>query len=92
MLTVVYSGETLSIHASGNFKEKIEEGAKVHITVKYGLITLINQESDLCDALSNVDMKCPLEKGEMTLKKDVDLPRQIPPVWISWQSKLLAHS
>ncbi|KAF2748601.1 phosphatidylglycerol/phosphatidylinositol transfer protein precursor [Sporormia fimetaria CBS 119925] len=72
-------GHTLSIKASGDFKEKIEEGAKVHIQVKYGLITLINQESDLCDALSNVDLKCPLDKGEMTLTKDVDLPKQIPP-------------
>jgi len=72
-------GKTLSIVASGIFKEKIEEGAKVHITVKYGLITLINQESDLCDVLGNVDLKCPLEKGEMALKKDVDLPAHIPP-------------
>lgn len=72
-------GQTLNIIADGVFKEKIEEGAKVHLTVKYGLITLINQESDLCEAISNVDLKCPLEKGEMALTKDVDLPSQIPP-------------
>lgn len=76
----VPSGETLTIKAKGDFKEKIEEGAKVHLHVKYGLITLINQEADLCDSLGNVDLKCPLEKGEMTLTKDVDLPAQIPPV------------
>lgn len=77
------SGETLSIKASGDFKEKVEEGAKVHIQVKYGLITLINQQNDLCDAISNVDLECPLDKGEMSLTKDVSLPKQIPPVCIS---------
>jgi len=72
-------GQTLTIQAKGDFKETIEEGAKVHIHVKYGLITLINQEADLCDSLGNVDLTCPLEKGEMSLTKNVDLPSQIPP-------------
>ncbi|KAF2201070.1 hypothetical protein GQ43DRAFT_372359 [Delitschia confertaspora ATCC 74209] len=72
-------GKTLSIKANGNLKEVIEKGAKVHLQVKYGLITLINQEADLCDTLDNVDLKCPLEKGDMSLTKDVDLPKEIPP-------------
>lgn len=53
------------------------------LQVKYGLIRLINQEADLCDELTNVDLECPLEKGEMTLTKQVDLPAQIPPVCLS---------
>lgn len=72
-------GETLSIKASGYFKEKVEEGAKVHLQVKYGLITLINQEADLCDQIKNVDLECPLDKGDMELTKDVDIPKEIPP-------------
>lgn len=52
----------------------------MHLQVKYGLITLINQERDLCDTIDKADLKCPLEKGEMSLTKDVDLPREIPPV------------
>ena len=48
--------------------------------VKYGFITLIRQTADLCDQLGNVDLKCPLEKGDMILTKKVDLPKQIPPV------------
>lgn len=80
VLTCRHSGQKLSIKADGVFKEKIEEGAKVHLTVKYGLITLINQESDLCEAIGNVDLTCPLEKGEMEMTKDVDIPQQIPPV------------
>ena len=61
-------------------KEKIEEGAKAHLTVKYGLITLINQDADLCETITNVDLECPLDKGDLSLTKDVDLPKQIPPV------------
>jgi hypothetical protein len=82
-----HSGSALTIKASGDLKEKVEEGAKVHIQVKYGLITLINQENDLCDAVTKVDLKCPLEKGNMTLTKDVDLPQQIPPVRCTFEGR-----
>jgi hypothetical protein len=75
-----YSGETLSISAEGYLKEDIEDGAKVHIQVKYGVITLINQETDLCEQTKNVDLECPLEKGALKLTKDVELPKEIPPV------------
>lgn len=73
-------GKTLSISAKGNLTEKVEEGAKVHLQVKYGLITLINQEADLCEQVGQVDLKCPLDKGELKLTKDVELPNEIPPV------------
>ncbi|KEY82116.1 peroxisomal 3 ketoacyl coA thiolase Kat1 [Aspergillus fumigatus] len=72
-------GQTLSINASGNLKERVEEGAYVALEVKYGLITLIKQTADLCEQIKNVDLECPLEKGEMTLTKQVDLPSHIPP-------------
>ncbi|PVH93619.1 hypothetical protein DM02DRAFT_619157 [Periconia macrospinosa] len=51
----------------------------MHLQVKYGLITLINQDADLCETIGKADLTCPLEKGEMSLTKDVDLPQQIPP-------------
>ncbi|KAJ4361594.1 Phosphatidylglycerol/phosphatidylinositol transfer protein [Ascochyta clinopodiicola] len=72
-------GEKLSIKASGDFKEEVGQGSKMHLQVKYGLITLINQERDACDTIEQADLKCPLKKGELSLTKDVDLPREIPP-------------
>jgi len=72
------AGKTLNIVASGNLTQKVEKGAKVHLQVKYGLITLINQQADLCDQVGNVDLECPLEKGPLKLSKDVDLPKEIP--------------
>jgi len=73
------AGQTLEIKATGILKETVEEGAKIHLQVKYGLITLINQEAKLCDQVKNVDLECPLEKGPLELTKSVDLPNQIPP-------------
>jgi len=72
-------GQKLTIKAKGKLHERVEKGASVLLQVKYGLIRLINQEADLCDQLTNVDLECPLEKGEMILTKEVDLPAQIPP-------------
>lgn len=51
----------------------------MNLQVKYGLITIIKQTADLCETVKNVDLKCPIEKGETSLTKDVDLPKQIPP-------------
>lgn len=74
------SGKTLTIKASGTLEERIVKGATVNLEVKWGLISLIHQTVDLCDQLKNVDMECPLEAGDMVLTKQVDLPKQIPPV------------
>ncbi|KAF2226200.1 phosphatidylglycerol/phosphatidylinositol transfer protein precursor [Elsinoe ampelina] len=72
-------GNALTITATGKFKEDIAEGAKIHLQVKYGLITIIRQTADLCDTVKNVDLECPLKEGAKTLTKDVDLPKEIPP-------------
>lgn len=74
------SGKTLSIKATGTLEKDVEEGAKVRLQVKYGLITLIKQEASLCDYVKEVDLECPLKKGDLKLTKDVDLPKEIPPV------------
>ncbi|KAM0718857.1 hypothetical protein Q7P37_005929 [Cladosporium fusiforme] len=73
------AGTTLSITAKGDLAEDVEEGAKVHLQVKYGLITIIKQEADLCNTVKEVDLECPIKKGETALTKKVELPKQIPP-------------
>ncbi|KAL7933696.1 putative phosphatidylglycerol/phosphatidylinositol transfer protein precursor [Trichoderma chlorosporum] len=72
-------GQELLITASGNVKETITKGAYVKLVVKYGLIQLLSTTADLCDQLGNVDLSCPLEQGQMTITKSVDLPSAIPP-------------
>lgn len=48
--------------------------------VKYGLIRLVNTEADLCEQVANVDLECPIKKGKTVITKDVELPKEIPPV------------
>jgi hypothetical protein len=64
-------------------KEKIEEGAYVLLTVKYGLIRLISTKASLCEQVGNVDLECPLEEGKVEVTKAVDIPAEIPPVSLS---------
>ena len=80
VLTIVNSGKTLTIEASGNFSEKVEAGAYLYLTVKYGLIRLIYSKEDLCDQLKNVGTECPVGPGPVVVTKEVEIPAQIPPV------------
>ncbi|WPG99652.1 Hypothetical protein R9X50_00247100 [Acrodontium crateriforme] len=74
------AGQKLVVTAKGTLKKDVEAGAKIHLQVKYGLITIIRQTVDLCDNVQNVDLECPLKKdNETALTKEVDLPSQIPP-------------
>lgn len=61
-------------------KEKIDQGAYVKLVVKYGLIRLVSTTADLCEQIGNVDLKCPIEAGDLTMTKTVDLPKEVPPV------------
>lgn len=79
-VSFVSSGETLTVKASGSLSKKVKKGSKVFVEVKYGLIRLLTQELDLCNEIKNVDITCPLDKGRMTIAKEVKLPKEIPPV------------
>jgi len=76
----VLSGKSLIIKATGTVKEDIEEGAYIELQVKYGLIRLIKTRADLCEQVQNVDIECPINKGDLEITKTVELPREIPPV------------
>jgi hypothetical protein len=78
-------GQKLTIEAVGTTSEKIEQGAYVNLQVKYGLIKLLSTRADMCEQIGNVDLKCPVEKGKITLTKDVDIPANIPGVSLSFE-------
>ncbi|TLD26780.1 hypothetical protein PspLS_04794 [Pyricularia sp. CBS 133598] len=73
------AGESLVIKASGDVTQKIEDGAYINLSVKYGLIRLINTKADLCEQIKNVDLDCPIDEGKLDIVKSVDLPNEIPP-------------
>ena len=70
----------MTIEAAGVFKEDVEKGAYVILQVKYGLIRVVNTKADLCEQVKQVDLECPIKKGETALTKVVALPMEIPPV------------
>ncbi|KAI0406915.1 ml domain-containing protein [Xylaria palmicola] len=72
-------GSKLTIQASGTVSTTIQKGAYVKLVVKYGLIRLISTTADLCEQVENVDLKCPIEKGVLSITKDVDIPKEVPP-------------
>lgn len=66
--------------AQGIVHDTIYPGAKVFVTIKYGLITLLREKVDICDHSGEVNLECPIERGQLVLVKDVEIPSKIPPV------------
>lgn len=52
----------------------------INLQVKWNLVRLISTTTDLCEQVGNVDLECPLEKGPITITKDVEIPNEIPNV------------
>lgn len=72
-------GANLTFVASGFLSQDIEDGAYVEVDVRYGFIRLIHQTFDLCEEITNVDLECPVKKGEQTIQKQVEIPEEVPP-------------
>jgi ML domain len=74
------AGKNLTIDAVGVLKVDIEEGSYATFEVKYGFVKLLTGTADLCEKAADVDLQCPLQRGEVRVQKTVTLPGQIPPV------------
>lgn len=72
-------GKNLTFSATGFLTEDIEDGAYVEVDVRFGFIRLIHQTYDLCEQVQNVDLECPIKKGEQVITKEVAIPAEVPP-------------
>ncbi|GBC09758.1 hypothetical protein RclHR1_00910008 [Rhizophagus clarus] len=72
-------GKQLKIDAAGYLKEQVGEGSYIDVTVKLGLIKLLQKRFDLCEESQKVNKPCPLEQGDQQLLTTIDLPKEIPP-------------
>lgn len=72
-------GENLTFSALGFLSEDIVEGAYVDVDVRYGFIRLIHQTYDLCEEAKNIDLECPIKKGQNIISKLVEIPAEVPP-------------
>ncbi|CUM62657.1 uncharacterized protein PRCAT00000211001 [Priceomyces carsonii] len=71
-------GENLTFIAEGYVSKDIEDGAYVEVDVRYGYIKLIHQTFDLCEEITKVDLSCPINKGNQIIKKEVEIPKEVP--------------
>ncbi|KAJ2655915.1 Phosphatidylglycerol/phosphatidylinositol transfer protein [Coemansia sp. RSA 1199] len=71
----------IHLTALAHVKERIDK-ATANVKVKYGFLTLLNRNYDLCEELkSNLNRTCPVDEGPIEFAVDVDVPGFIPPGW-----------
>ncbi|KAJ7655915.1 ML domain-containing protein [Mycena rosella] len=73
-------GKNLTVTVTGDVLQPIQDGAYADITVKLGLIKLIQKTFDVCEEArnANVSVRCPVAKGTYEVKHTVKLPNEIP--------------
>ncbi|KAI0830688.1 ML domain-containing protein [Trametes gibbosa] len=74
-------GEDLTITVKGDAKDQVKDGAYADVTVKVGVIKLLQKEFDVCEEAekANASIRCPVEKGHHEVTQTVALPKEIPP-------------
>jgi hypothetical protein len=71
-------GQSFSIEAKGNLKQNVTDGAYIKLEVSFGFIKLVQQTIGLCDQVGAVNLTCPLEKGEVKILKEAEIPKEAP--------------
>ncbi|KAJ6610089.1 hypothetical protein B0H10DRAFT_2062051 [Mycena sp. CBHHK59/15] len=73
-------GKDLTVTVDALVTERIEEGAFADVTVKLGLIKLLQKTFDVCEEARNANatVSCPVEEGPYTVVQTVALPKEIP--------------
>ncbi|KAI9060176.1 hypothetical protein FKP32DRAFT_1679137 [Trametes sanguinea] len=74
-------GEDLTVTVEGVADSQVEDGAYADVTVKVGVIKILQKEFDVCEEASkaNASVQCPVEKGTHKVVQTVTLPKEIPP-------------
>lgn len=72
-------GQSFTIEAKGDLKQNVTEGAYIKLEVSFGFIKLVQQTVGLCDNVGAVNLTCPIEKGEVKIVKEANIPKEAPP-------------
>ncbi|TYJ58924.1 phosphatidylglycerol/phosphatidylinositol transfer protein [Cryptococcus floricola] len=80
-------GKNLTVSVEADVLERIEDGAYADVTVKLGLIKLLQKQFDVCEeaANANASVQCPVEPGPYSVQHTVELPEEIPKAKFSVQ-------
>ncbi|KAI0067734.1 hypothetical protein BV25DRAFT_1876416 [Artomyces pyxidatus] len=73
-------GQNMTVTVVAAAQGKVEDGAYADVTVKLGLIKLLQKQFDLCEEARKADttVQCPVEEGSYTVVQTVELPKEIP--------------
>ncbi|KAJ1567764.1 Phosphatidylglycerol/phosphatidylinositol transfer protein, partial [Cladochytrium tenue] len=72
-------GRPLTVSVVGELSTDVVDGAWADVTVKLGLLKLVEQRLDLCKESEGIGRQCPYEQGYQNVTHTVDLPREVPP-------------
>ncbi|KAH7106984.1 ML domain-containing protein [Auriculariales sp. MPI-PUGE-AT-0066] len=78
-------GEPVTVTVTGTVQERLNDGAWADVTVKVGLIKLLQKRFDVCEEASNSNatIQCPVDPDTYTIVQTVELPKEIPPAKFS---------
>ncbi|KAJ7487697.1 ML domain-containing protein [Mycena galericulata] len=73
-------GKDLTVTVKGLVTETIEDGASADVTVKLGLIKLLQKQFDVCEEARNANttISCPVQPGPYEIVQTVALPKEVP--------------
>ncbi|WWD18444.1 phosphatidylglycerol/phosphatidylinositol transfer protein [Kwoniella shandongensis] len=73
-------GKNLTVYVNADVLDVIEEGAYADVTVKLGLIKLLQKQFDVCEEArnNNATVQCPVQPGPYSVAQTVELPKEIP--------------
>ncbi|EIW73685.1 hypothetical protein TREMEDRAFT_37462 [Tremella mesenterica DSM 1558] len=73
-------GKNLTVTVEADVIQEIVEGAYADVTVKLGLIKLLQKEFDVCEEARNANatVQCPVHPGPYNVAQTVELPKEIP--------------
>ncbi|KAI9002809.1 ML domain-containing protein [Gaertneriomyces semiglobifer] len=74
----VISGGEVTITATGIVGKEITEGTKAKLTVKSGILTLLNEEIDICASAAQSGIKCPIPLGPSSITFKRLVPAALP--------------
>ncbi|CAJ0913497.1 8691_t:CDS:2 [Entrophospora sp. SA101] len=72
-------GQELRVQGTGYFKETVTDGSYINVVIKYGIMKIYEIRLDLCEKAPEVDENCPIEKGNHTVDKSVEIPGNVFP-------------
>ncbi|KAG8745929.1 Phosphatidylglycerol/phosphatidylinositol transfer protein [Ceratobasidium sp. 414] len=73
-------GKDLTVTVNAVSEKEVMEGAYADVTVKLGLIKLLQKQFDICEEArsANATIQCPIAAGEHKVVQTVALPKEIP--------------